>query len=82
VDCDSSSHSVVWKRKEWLVSDEEKQTVACDLEVKMIIAGFPSLFPFAVLAKDPPPPPPPTAVSPSNCGKGKSGDKGNGKGCQ
>ena len=49
----------------------------------MIIAGFPKLFPFTVLAKnDPPPPTKPTVVSPSNCGKGKDGDKGNGKGCQ
>jgi hypothetical protein len=49
----------------------------------MMIAGFPKLFTFSVLAKnDPPKTTKPTAVSPSNCGKGKSGDKGNGKGCQ
>jgi hypothetical protein len=49
----------------------------------MIIAGFPKLFSFTLLSKnDPPPTTKPTKVSPSNCGKGKSGDKGNGKGCQ
>jgi hypothetical protein len=53
------------------------------VEDEMIIAGFPKLFTFAVLSKDDPPPTTKkTIVSPSNCGKGKSGDKGNGNGCQ
>ena len=51
------------------------------VEGTMNIVGFPKLFSFIVpVKKDPPPPDPPPPSSP-NCGKGKSGDKGKGKGC-
>ena len=47
----------------------------------MNIVGFPKLFPMVLLAKKDPPPPTPPTTSSDNCGKGKSGDKGKGKGC-
>jgi hypothetical protein len=51
-------------------------------EGTMNIVGFPKLFPMVRLAKnDPPKTDKKDKTVSGNCGKGKSGDKGKGKGC-